>query len=177
VGVADVVFDPGKLRWLSARHIEKMSLEELAEAVIPFIDRERYPISDESIPVILEAVRSHLAVFGEINEQLDPFIPNFDEARAAAREALLEDARAGEIVSTAARNLQALDGWGEGAIDTALREAGKEVGASGRALFEPLRIALTGQSHGPPLRAVIIVLGRAETLRLLNEIDTDHDPG
>jgi hypothetical protein len=36
---------------------------------------------------------------------------------------------------------------------------------------------LTGQPHGPPLRAVIIVLGRAETLRLLNEIATGRNPG
>src|SRR5690606_34792059 len=78
IGVADVSFDPAKLRWLSAKHIERMGLAELVEAVTPFIDRERYPLSDEAIPIVVEAVRSHLSVFSEINDHLDPFFPNFD---------------------------------------------------------------------------------------------------
>lgn len=173
VGVSDVVFDPAKLRWLSARHIERMSLEALTSAVTPFIDRERYPIADEAVPVVLEAVRSHLATFADINDHLDPFIPTFDAERSAARATLRDDARAGEIVAAAARHLAALATWETAQIGTSLREAGKEVGAGGRALFEPLRLALTGQQHGPPLPAVIAVLGRAETLRLLEELRSD----
>jgi glutamyl-tRNA synthetase len=37
----------------------------------------------------------------------------------------------------------------------------------GRALFEPLRLALTGREHGPPLPAVIIVQGRDGVLARL----------
>jgi nondiscriminating glutamyl-tRNA synthetase len=169
IGVADVVFDPAKLRWLSARHIEKMGLEELAAAVDPFIDRERFPLSEDSIPLVLEAVRSHLGTFADINEHLAPFIPNLDEAGVAARDALRTDPRAGEILAAAVRTLEAIDSWEESAIDSAIRGVGQEVGAGGRTLFEPIRIALTGQSHGPPLRALIAVLGRAATLRLLGE--------
>jgi nondiscriminating glutamyl-tRNA synthetase len=170
VGVADVVFDPAKLRWLSSKHIERMSLEELTAAVIPFIDRERYPIADEAVPAILEAVRSHLAVFADINEHLDPFTANFDAVQQAARDALRADPRAGEILAAAARHLEALDPWEESGLGAAIREAGREVGAGGRALFEPLRIALTGETHGPPLMAVLAVLGRAAALRLLGEV-------
>lgn len=173
VGVADVVFDPAKLRWLSARHIERMSLEELTAAVTPFIDRERYPLTEVAVPIVLEAVRSHLATFAEINEHLDPFIPTFDEARSAARDALRSDVRAEEILAAAARHLAGLESWDTAEIGASLREAGKEIGVGGRALFEPLRLALTGQQHGPPLPAVIAVLGRADTLRLLAELRTD----
>jgi nondiscriminating glutamyl-tRNA synthetase len=170
VGVADVVFDPAKLRWLSARHIEQMSLEELTAAVSPFIDRERFPIPEVALPIILEAVRSHLSTFAEINEHLDPFIPTFDDAHSAARSALHDNTRAGEILAAVAGRLAALESWETTAIGTSLRDAGKDVGVGGRALFEPLRIALTGQQHGPPLPAVIAVLGRTDTLRLLREV-------
>jgi nondiscriminating glutamyl-tRNA synthetase len=173
VGVADVVFDPAKLRWLSSRHIERMSLEDLTAAVLPFIDRERYPIADEALPIILGAVRSHLTVFSEINEQLDAFIPNFDEARLTTRNALRSDERAGEILRATAHQLSELEHWEETGIGAALRQAGKEVGVGGRALFEPLRVAVTGQTQGPPIAAVIAVLGRATTLRLLTEAQPD----
>lgn len=169
IGVADASFDPAKLRWLSAKHIERMELAELVEAVSPFVDRERYPITDESLPIVVEAVRSHLSVFSEINDHLDPFISNFDEARSAARAELFADPKHGAILAAATSTLQALEPWTEAGIDAAIRAAGKEAGVGGRALFEPLRLALTGLQHGPPLRALIAVLGRAATLRLLQE--------
>lgn len=40
-------------------------------------------------------------------------------------------------------------------------------GAKGKALFMPLRLALTGQEHGPELAALLPLIGRAETLRRL----------
>lgn len=169
VGVADVVFDPGKLRWLSSKHIERMGLKELTEAVSPFIDRERYPLDDEVLPIVLDAVRSHLALFSEINDHLDPFIPNFDDARRARREALRTDPGAAEILGTAARELAALDHWEEAEIDAAIRRVGKELGIGRRPLFEPLRVALTGELQGPPLKAIAMVIGRADTIRLLEE--------
>ena len=169
IGVADVCFDPAKLRWLSAKHIEKMELAALVEAVTPFIDRERYPLSDEAVPIVVEAVRSHLSVFSEINDHLDPFIPNFDAERSAARAEVRADPRALEVLAAVAQELEALDTWSETGIDGAIRAAGKGVGVGGRALFEPIRLALTGARHGPPLRAVIMVLGRADTLRLLRD--------
>jgi glutamyl-tRNA synthetase len=170
VGVADVVFDPVKLRWLSSRHIERMGLQELTAAVSPFVDRERYPLAEEALPIVLEAVRSHIATFAEINDHLDPFIPNFDAERVAARDTLRGDGRAGEILAAVAGRLERLGSWETAEIGATLREAGKDVGAAGRALFEPLRLALTGQNHGPPLPAVIAVLGRATTLGLLREV-------
>lgn len=169
IGVADVVFDPVKMKWLSSKHIERMELDELVDAVSPFIDRERFPIDEEYLPIVVNAVRSHLSVYSEINGHLAPFIPNFDEARSAARADLRKDSRAVEILEAVARRLEELDAWTDDEIDGAVREAGREVGAKGRALFEPIRIALTGMRHGPPLRALMVVLGPAETLRLLRE--------
>lgn len=47
---------------------------------------------------------------------------------------------------------------------TAIRE---RTGAKGKALFMPLRLALTGREHGPELAALLPLIGRAETLRRL----------
>lgn len=42
-----------------------------------------------------------------------------------------------------------------------------KTGRKGKALFAPLRLALTGREQGPELRAVLPLLGRAETLARL----------
>src|SRR5690606_10057036 len=117
-------------------------------------DRERYPISQESLPIVVEAVRSHLSCFSEINDHLDPFVPTLDAAGAARRGALREDAAAQAVLRAARERLSSLPAWDDSAIDAAVREVGAAVGARGRALFEPLRIALTGAEHGPPLAKV-----------------------
>lgn len=173
IGATDVVFDPEKLRWLSSKHIERMSTAELTEAVNLFVDRERYPIDEDALPIIVEAVRSHLSCYSEINDHLDPFVPTMDEAGAAARDGLRSNADAQRVLTAVRDSLSALEAWDGAAIDAAVRTAGKEVGARGRALFEPLRIALTGREHGPPLAMVAEVLGRSAVLELLNTATRD----
>ena len=39
----------------------------------------------------------------------------------------------------------------------------EQTGRKGRALFEPLRLALTGEDHGPELRELLPLIGRVRT--------------
>ena len=42
-----------------------------------------------------------------------------------------------------------------------------QTGAKGRALFHPLRLALTGLEHGPELKKLLPLIGRARVLARL----------
>ena len=42
-----------------------------------------------------------------------------------------------------------------------------QTGAKGRALFHPLRLALTGREHGPELKKLLPLIGRAAALARL----------
>ncbi|HZU65371.1 MAG TPA: glutamate--tRNA ligase [Novosphingobium sp.] len=70
------------------------------------------------------------------------------------------------FLATAAEVLAGL-AWGEGiwaALTGALKEA---TGRKGKALFQPLRLALTGEGHGPEMAALLPLIGReAALLRL-----------
>jgi glutamyl/glutaminyl-tRNA synthetase len=70
-------------------------------------------------------------------------------------------------VLEAARSKLADCAWQPADISAAVKAAGKQVGAAGRALFEPIRIAVTGEPHGPPLGAVLYVQGREPVLTAL----------
>jgi len=169
IGTADVVFDPVKLRWLSGRHIERMELPELVAAVEPFVDRERFPIPDDVLPTAVAAVRSHLTYLAEINEHLNPFIPVLDAAGREARDRLRDDPSAVAVLRAVRQRLAGLEPWSADAITDAIRAVGQELGARGRALYEPVRVALTGEPHGPPIAAVLEVQGRGPALALLDE--------
>lgn len=169
MGVADVVFDAEKLRWLSGKHIERMPLEALVDATSAYVDRERFPLSDAALAVAVAAVRSHLSTLSEINDHLEPFLGTLDAAAERARDALRSEERAQAVLRAARHTLGTLPSWEEAQLEAAVRAAGEMAEARARSLYEPLRIALTGRPYGPPLVAVLFVLGRATALRLLDE--------
>jgi nondiscriminating glutamyl-tRNA synthetase len=154
---ADVVFDPAKLAFLSGKHIERMSLDDLVEAVKPFVDRDRFDLADDLLRVALAATRTHLTRFSDVNEQLAAFYPADAEPRIAAS----------DVIRAALTQLEQIPEWSEGALADAIKATGKAANAKGRALYEPLRIALTGREHGPPFTAVLIVQGREQVIAAL----------
>jgi nondiscriminating glutamyl-tRNA synthetase len=157
IGAADVVFDPAKLRWLSGRHIERMPLPDLAAAVRPCLAGEFHSIDDERLTAAVAAVRTHLATFSDINAQLELF----SAAQPPAREE-------SPVLPVALERLRLLEAWTEPALREAIQQVGRDAGARGRELYEPLRRALTGRDHGPPLPAVLFVQGREHALSRLS---------
>ncbi len=172
VGAADVVFDPDKLAWLSARHIDRMPLEDLARATRPYLVGTRFAsLLDARFPDVLAAVRSHLSTFHDVVRHLDPFLGRDPEEPAPL------DADGRRLAAALRHRLETLEPWGDDAIDAAMRLVGKEVGARGRSLFMPVRLALTGAEHGPPLPTVIRLQGRERALRLLADAAAERTGG
>lgn len=99
-------------------------------------------------------VRANLQKFGDVIEMArlvkGPVTPVIEDAAFA---------------DTAAR---LLPGTIDGGAWSAWTEAVKaETGAKGKALFQPLRLALTGQTHGPEMAALIPLIGRERILARL----------
>lgn len=168
MNAADVVFDPDKLRWLSGRHIAALSLEELADAVRPWVEDSPYAaLLDGRLAPALEAVRGHLTAFGQVREHLAPFLGPVPGGEEPEPESV-------PVLRAVHAALADVDRWEEGAIQGALRTAGKASGAKGRDLYVPVRRAVTGAEHGPPLAAVLRVQGRQAVLdRLAGAAGTD----
>ncbi|MES2256719.1 MAG: glutamate--tRNA ligase [Pseudomonadota bacterium] len=57
--------------------------------------------------------------------------------------------------------------WDESTWGAWTKAVAAETGAKGRALFHPLRLALTGLEHGPELKKLLPLIGRARTLARL----------
>ncbi len=163
VGAADVVFDPAKLDFLSAKHIERMSMDDLVRAIEPFVDRDRFAFTDEQLSVAVKAVRTHLVAFSKINEFLPAFVP----IDYVPLNPLRERESAVPVLEAARTRLSDVK-WDVGAIAEAIKAVGKQTGASGKALYEPVRLALTGDEHGSPLNAIIFVQGREVVVHALD---------
>ena len=53
-----------------------------------------------------------------------------------------------------------------------LKEVGKAVGVKGKGIFFPVRVALTGNTHGPDLNKTMALLGREAVAARLQQVLT-----
>jgi glutamyl-tRNA synthetase len=58
--------------------------------------------------------------------------------------------------------------WSEDLCQEWIKTVAAKTGAKGQALFHPLRLALTGLEHGPELKKLLPLIGRAKALARLN---------
>ncbi|CAN5681785.1 glutamate--tRNA ligase [soil metagenome] len=166
VGASDAVFDPEKLRWLSHRHLQTLTVEELQLRAQPFLGDSRRAIEPHVLPHALAAVQERISVLSELDGELEPFRGPASADQMARRSSIGTDAAAVALLRAAADRIQEVD-WEPAEIGTAFREVGKQLGFRGRTLFLPLRVALTGDEHGPDLARITYVLGRARAVSLL----------
>jgi glutamyl-tRNA synthetase len=160
IGSSDAVFDPAKLRWLSGRYIQAMDTPELARRLAPFVDVERLGLAADRTEAVADALRDRISILSEAADVLAAFTgPGTDEERAA-RNAALRDPEFQPVLAAVAQGLASVASWNEAEVDRAIRAAGAAVGARGKALFRPVRLAWTGREHGPELPRIAAVLGR-----------------
>jgi glutamyl-tRNA synthetase len=167
VGTSDAIFDPDKLRWICAQHLALLPLDELVERVRPWIDPSRFPLTDETLPLAVAAIRTRLHTLSDVQGALEILYPPEALYTAGRREVSEAGAAGWEVVHAVRAALEALEPWEAEAIGKAIRDVGKRMGVRGPELFHPVRLALCGTRSGPDLGLILVALGRDETLRRL----------
>jgi len=170
VGASETAYDPEKLAWVGSQHLARLSLDEVVEGVRPFVDLERFPLSEQALPVAVEAIRTRLSALGEVNEHLVFAYPEEGPAWEGLRQEVREDPEARGVVEAARRELAGVAEWTRQEIRAAMKRAGKAVGARGPALFHPLRKAITGAGAGPDLGGLAAAVGKEGVLDRLDRV-------
>ena len=73
------------------------------------------------------------------------------------------------ILAAAEAKLAAVEPWSAGAIEAALKELCDELGGKPRAVFGPIRVAVTGSRVSPGLYESLELLGRETALARLRQ--------
>lgn len=161
VGRADTQMDPEKLLWVSSQHLAAEPTETLAAHVAPFRDDARFAQAAARWPQVVEALRTRLSTYGDINEHL-PLLFGGGGWGGEAASALATYPDAPSVLEEVAKALSHADSWEEETLGASVRQAGAAVGAKGAALFHPVRIALMGSEKGPDLGKILAALGPEE---------------
>ena len=143
VNPAPAVFDPQKFEWLNAQYIHSMSAAELRPLVARFFDA---PWLEEGIEVVKTSVHRLTQFREQLRFVIEYAPPDIDRTFA---EAVVNDLRT---------NGAPHDPEQFKAMTERLKSA---TGLKGKALFMPLRLAITGLDHGPELIRAIPLLQHA----------------
>jgi glutamyl-tRNA synthetase len=143
-------FDPAELSALNARTLHHMPYAAVAERLAA-----RGILAGAAF---WEAVRGNLSVFADVDSWWEVVAGRIRPIVAAEDRGMIE----------AARERLPAEPWDE-TTWTAWTEAVKAAtGRKGKALYRPLRLALTGAEHGPELKALLPLIGRARAARRLS---------
>jgi glutamyl-tRNA synthetase len=141
-------FDVEELKGLNAKLLHKMGFADVAQR----LDARGITGGD----AFWGAVRGNLITFNDV----DIWWP----VVAGAITPVIEDA----AFSAAAAAALPPEPWSEETWNTWTNAVKAATGAKGRALFHPLRLALTGRESGPELKTLLPLIGRARTLERLS---------
>jgi glutamyl-tRNA synthetase len=145
-GRAPARFDEAELAGLNAKIVHQLGFEAVADRLPAGMDAAAWDAVRPNLATVTEAADWWAVIEGPVAA-----IPA-DEDRG--------------YLAQAAAAAEALD-WGADpwhALTNALKETS---GRKGRALFLPLRLALTGREHGPDMAALLPLIGRDRAIARL----------
>ncbi len=167
------VFDLEKLNWLNGHYIRQSDLERITELSIPFLRQGGYvtgemtPDKYQWVRMLVSTVRNYLANLSEINTHVEKFfVETVEPADEETREVLRQE-KVVLVLNTLRDKINSTRDLDEETVKATLKSLGKELGLKGKQVFMPLRVALTGEMHGPELYQVIPLLGREKTVKRL----------
>jgi glutamyl-tRNA synthetase len=166
INSAGAVFNIEKLNWMNSEYIKQYDLDKLVGIVIPYLNEGGIDTSD-----ILKTKRVVLAIRNYINK-LDE---SAEQAKTYYKEIKLTDSEKETIQNETSKTvleslISKIERVSEITMDNfkpLLNEIQKETNIKGKSLFMPVRLALTGEEHGPELGIIAYVFGKEEVLKRL----------
>ncbi|HSC25927.1 MAG TPA: glutamate--tRNA ligase, partial [Vicinamibacterales bacterium] len=158
VGHSSGVFDPEKLAWMNRHYMKVAAPARLAaEALTYFVARgfvtRRTDAAVDFVVSLLPMAVGSVDRLEEIPERVR-FLFEFDSGSALARADVAEvvsEPGARAVIAALAEELRAAGRLDRETFRAAAARVKQRTGQKGRALFHPIRVALTGEAGGPEL--------------------------
>ncbi|MDZ7822251.1 MAG: glutamate--tRNA ligase [Candidatus Marinimicrobia bacterium] len=156
------VFDVKKLNWMNGQYIRKMDRSCYLEEAKKWLDDVK--INRKKLDTALLAVKTSLTTFRDIPDKLEVFQGGPAKPEPEAKAILGADSskKVFQAYLGEAETLTGLDAEGFKAL---MRSVQASTGVKGKHLWMPVRIALTGEMHGPELGYIAEYLGKEENIR------------
>ncbi len=170
VNKSGAVFDIDKLNWMNGNYIRKLPEDELVTFLTPFLEKGGADVSDaQRTRKIILAVQKKIDRGDQVFDAAKIFFKDTLNITEADALNALKQETARPALQAVAKELAKVETLDIDAFKQAMKSVQKETGIKGPGLWKPVRIALTGESSGPELPAVIEVFGKEKVLNFIRQ--------
>lgn len=170
------LFDRQKLAWMNNQYMKKLDLDKVVELALPhlvkagLVPENRTPEEEQWVRKLISLYQEQMSYGAEIVELSKPLfftdeITYDDEAKA-----ILSEEHVPEVLRAFLEELDRIEPFEAGEIKKGIKAVQKATGQKGKKLFMPIRVAVSGQTHGPELQSLIELLGREKVKKRLERI-------
>lgn len=175
VSKSPAVFDLNKLNYINAHYLKSTPNEELVHTTLPFLREKGFfqgPLTEADrawISGFIAAVKEKISHLSETTAFLPYFIGSeVEEADQQARE-ILQGGTVPTVLALFREKVLGLEVLDAPAAKGMLKQITKELNLKGKDVFMPIRVAVTGQMHGPDLDWIMALLGKGPLLARLDQ--------
>jgi len=165
------IFDVVKLNWMNGVYIRNLNPEELTAACLPYLQKTGYALPDhDTLQKMIRLVRDNLEYLSQISEKLAVFFVDEIRITDGAAIGMSQTEAAEKIYWSFLRQLDKYDTLNGEAFRQIMKTVNKETGVMGRDLWMPIRIALTGEMHGPDLATIVEIFGKEKCRKFVQKL-------
>ncbi|GIP36235.1 glutamate--tRNA ligase [Paenibacillus sp. J2TS4] len=175
ISKSPAVFDMDKLNWMNNHYFKKADKERIVELTLPHLQRAgKLPETlDESqkewASLLIGLYQEQMRYAAEIVELSDLFFREQLDYEGEAQQ-LLAEPHVPAVLAAFAEQVKNGEDYTADSIKAMLKKVQAETGYKGKQLFMPIRVALTGQTHGPDLNQTIYLIGKSKVLSRLEKL-------
>lgn len=168
-------FDGKKLEWVNNTYMKAMDVATLTDMCLPYLVKATdlpETLSAEKrawVEKLVALYQPQMSYAQEIVNLSQLFFIEHPVLDEAAQEVLT-----GETVPTVLAafkaQLEQMETVDAPTVQAAIKAVQKETGIKGKNLFMPIRVAVSGQTHGPELPDTVELLGKEKALAHLNQV-------
>jgi nondiscriminating glutamyl-tRNA synthetase len=165
LSTSSALFDNQKLTWMNNQYMKNLELAQVVELSLPHLisagklDGNMSDEKREWAARVISLYQEQMSFGAEIVELSEMFFKADLEYGEEAK-AVLEEEQVPEVLQAFLNEIEALENYEAAEIKSSIKAVQKSTGHKGKKLFMPIRVAVTGQTHGPELPNAIELLGK-----------------
>ncbi len=169
------LFDKQKLTWMNNQYMKKVDTERVLELALPHLQEAGLvptEMSEEEhqwVKKLIALYQDQMSYGAEIVDLSNIFFKKEIVYNDEAKEILGEE-QVPEVLKAFLEEVNSMPEFVDSEIKAAIKRVQKATGHKGKKLFMPIRVAVTGQAHGPDLPKAIELFGRDRVISQLEKL-------
>jgi nondiscriminating glutamyl-tRNA synthetase len=160
------VFDIKKLNWINGQYIREADISRITDLCIPYLIEAGFITEQDAkerrdwVQMMVASRQETLEYLAQIVDHVGIFFDDEIKPENEQAEEILKLDHVKDLLGVFKEKVNAAENIDDAFASGVFKEIQKQTKIRGKNLFMPIRVAMSGQCHGPELVDIIKILGR-----------------